>query len=57
MVTSGSLSPNLGKAVALACVKAEYSEIGRVLDVEIRGKVFPATVVELPFYKKGTARG
>jgi len=27
-----------------------------VLDVEIRGKRFPATVVDLPFYKDGTAR-
>lgn len=56
-VTSGSVSPSLGKAIALAFVKAEYSSLGMVLDVEIRGKCFLATVVELPFYKKGTARG
>jgi aminomethyltransferase len=56
-VTSGSVSPSLGKAVALAFVKAEHAALGTVLDVEIRGKLFPATVVELPFYKKGTARG
>jgi aminomethyltransferase len=57
MVTSGSVSPSLGKAVALAFVKAEHATLGNVLDVEIRGKLFPATVVELPFYKNGTARG
>ena len=57
MVTSGSVSPSLGKAVALAFVKAEYAALGAVLDVEIRGKLFPAKVVELPFYKNGTARG
>jgi aminomethyltransferase len=56
-VTSGSVSPSLGKAVALAFVKAEHAAVGTVLDVEIRGKMFPATVTELPFYKKGTARG
>lgn len=56
VVTSGSLSPSLGKAVALASVKAECAELGTVLQVEIRGKQFPATVVELPFYKNGTAR-
>jgi len=57
MVTSGSVSPSLGKAVALAFVKAEHAAIGNTLDVEIRGKLFPAKVVELPFYKNGTARG
>jgi aminomethyltransferase len=57
VVTSGSLSPSLGKAVALALVKAECAEPGAVLEIEIRGKCFPATVVDLPFYKEGTARG
>ena len=56
-VTSGSVSPSLGKAVALAFVKAAHAAISTVLDVEIRGKLFPAKVVELPFYKNGTARG
>ncbi len=56
-VTSGSLSPSLGKAVALAMVQADVAVPGTVLEVEIRGKRFPATVVDLPFYKKGTARG
>ena len=56
-ITSGSVSPSLGKAVALAFVKAGHAAIGNVLDVEIRGKLFPAKVVELPFYRKGTARG
>ena len=56
-VTSGSLSPSLGKAVALALVTPDVAESGTVLEVEIRGKRFPATVVDLPFYKEGTARG
>ena len=55
-VASGSLSPSLGKAVALARVQANAAELGTVLEVEIRGKRFPATVVALPFYKNGTAR-
>lgn len=57
VVTSGSVSPSLGKAVALALVQAECAEPGTVLDVKIRGKRFPATVTTLPFYKGGTARG
>jgi aminomethyltransferase len=56
VVTSGSVSPSLGKAVALALVAPDCADVGTVLDVEIRGKRFPATVVELPFYKEGTAR-
>jgi len=56
VITSGSLSPSLGKAVALALVKPDSAEIGTVLEVEIRGKRFPATVADLPFYKNGTAR-
>lgn len=57
VVTSGSVSPSLGKAVALALVQPDAAVLGTVLDVEIRGKRFPATVVTLPFYKEGTARG
>ncbi len=57
VVTSGSLSPSLGKAVAMAFVPADCAELGTVLDVEIRGSCFPAKVVKLPFYKEGTARG
>ncbi len=56
IVTSGSVSPSLGKAVALAFVKADAAAQGTVLDVEIRGKRFPAIVTDLPFYKSGTAR-
>lgn len=56
-VTSGSLAPSLGIAVAMAFVEPEFAELGRELQVEIRGKPFPAEVVDLPFYKDGTARG
>jgi aminomethyltransferase len=56
-VTSGSLAPSLGVAVAMAFVESVYSELGQVLQVDIRGKKFSAEVVELPFYKNGTARG
>ncbi len=57
VVTSGSLAPSLGVAVAMAFVEPEFADFGRALDVEIRGKRFSAEVVDLPFYKSGTARG
>lgn len=56
-VTSGSVAPSLGSAVALAFVHLKCSAVGTTLEVMIRGKRFPATIVDLPFYKNGTARG
>ena len=50
-VTSGTLSPTLGKAIALAYVPTQLSKIGQELEVEIRGKAYPAVVVKKPFYR------
>ncbi|ACK70085.1 glycine cleavage system T protein [Gloeothece citriformis PCC 7424] len=50
-VTSGTISPTLGVAIALAYVPAELSQVGQLLDVEIRGKTYPAKVVKRPFYR------
>ena len=55
-VTSGSLAPSLGYAVALAYVRADLCAPGTLLAVESHGKPLPARVVDLPFYKNGTAR-
>ncbi len=54
-VTSGTLSPTLGYPVALAYVPAHLAKVGQQLEVEIRGKAYPASVVKRPFYraKKG----
>jgi aminomethyltransferase len=51
-VTSGTLSPTLGKAIALAYVPAKLAQLGQELGVEIRGKVYPGTVVARPFYRR-----
>jgi aminomethyltransferase len=56
-VSSGSVAPSLGFAVAMAFVDPVFSDLGRTLQVDIRGKQFDAKVTSLPFYKKGTARG
>ena len=55
-VTSGSVAPSLGFAVALAYLDAELCNPGTRVEIEIHGKPLPATVVDLPFYKEGTAR-
>ena len=51
-VTSGTLSPTLGKAIALAYVPKSYSKIDQELSIEIRGKNYPAKIVKKPFYSR-----
>jgi aminomethyltransferase len=51
-VTSGSHSPSLDKAIALALVAVGESGIGNTLQVDIRGKKLPARVCETPFYSR-----
>jgi len=50
-VTSGTLSPTVGRAIALAYVPTQLSKTGQQLEVEIRGKAHPAVVVKKPFYR------
>ena len=52
VVTSGTWSPSLGEAIALAYVPTDVAKVGTELSVEIRGKAQPATVVKRPFYKR-----
>jgi aminomethyltransferase len=50
-VTSGTLSPTLGYPIALAYVPTELATVSQQLEVEIRGKPYPAVVVKRPFYR------
>ena len=52
-VTSGTWSPTLNEAIALAYVPATAAKLGTELAVEIRGKAEPAVVVKRPFYRRG----
>ncbi|MBV8476517.1 MAG: glycine cleavage system aminomethyltransferase GcvT [Acidobacteria bacterium] len=51
-VTSGSYAPFLKKSIALAYVPPQSAEIGKELQVEIRGQLVKARVVPTPFYKR-----
>ncbi len=53
-VTSGTQSPTLGQAIAMAYVTPPDGEPGQILDVEIRDARVPARVVPLPFYRRST---
>ncbi|MGB3642725.1 MAG: glycine cleavage system aminomethyltransferase GcvT [Rivularia sp. (in: cyanobacteria)] len=50
-ITSGTLSPTLGYPIALAYVPTELAKVDNQLEIEIRGKTYPATVVKRPFYR------
>ncbi len=51
-ITSGTQSPTLGQAIALGYVPTHLAQPRQVLDVEIRGKLYPAMVVKRPFYRR-----
>jgi aminomethyltransferase len=54
-VTSGSFSPTLGHAVAMALVDAAAAVPDAEVEVLIRDAVQPARVVSLPFYRRPPA--
>lgn len=51
-VTSGTYSPTLSKSIAMAFVRADLTEPGTSLEIDLGGKRNPAAVVKLPFYKR-----
>jgi len=51
-ITSGTLSPSLGRAIAMAYVAPGDAEPGTILEVEIRAARVAAEVVPLPFYRR-----
>lgn len=50
-VTSGTMSPSLNKPIGMGYVPMELSKPGSEIFIEVRGKLFKAKVVKLPFYK------
>lgn len=53
-VTSGSLSPCLGVGIGMAYVPSARAAVGTGLEIDVRGKIRPATVKEKPLYRKGS---
>ena len=50
-LSSGVLSPSLMTGIGMAYLPAGFSIPGTPLQVEVRGKFYPAEVVKKPFYK------
>ncbi|MCB0076509.1 MAG: glycine cleavage system aminomethyltransferase GcvT [Anaerolineales bacterium] len=54
-VTSGSMAPTLGYAIAQAMVEPRHATVGERLFVVIRGKPVEAEIVKRPFYKRAAS--
>lgn len=50
--TSGTHCPYLGYPAAMALLDMEYTQVGTVVEAEVRGRRVTARVVPLPFYKR-----
>ncbi|WCC45571.1 glycine cleavage system aminomethyltransferase GcvT [Tenacibaculum finnmarkense] len=50
-VTSGTMSPSLGKGIGLGYVTKENSKVDSEIFIQVRKKQLAAKVVKLPFYK------
>jgi len=55
-VRSGTMSPSLGVGIGTGYVHRDYMKSGNKIEIDIRGKIFPATVIKPPFYKEGTIK-
>ncbi|MBI2264206.1 MAG: glycine cleavage system aminomethyltransferase GcvT [Armatimonadetes bacterium] len=55
-VTSGTFSPTLRKGIAVAYVETPLLGKNKAVEVEIRGKPFPGSLVKLPFYRGSVKR-
>ena len=51
VVTSGTMSPSLEKGIGMGYVPTELATPGSKINIQIRKKALPATVVKMPFYK------
>jgi aminomethyltransferase len=52
LVTSGTQTPFLRKAIGLAMVPAAVAEVGSRIEIDIRGRLAGARVVPEPFYRR-----
>jgi aminomethyltransferase len=51
-VTSGTFSPTLERAIGLGYISTGWNDVGKTVQVVIRGKEVGASVVNVPFVQK-----
>jgi aminomethyltransferase len=57
VVTSGTMSPTLGRGIGMAYVPRERAEVGALLEIDVRGKMRRAVVSEKPLYRRREPAG
>ena len=50
-LSSGVLSPSLMTGIGMAYLPIEFTKLGTVVNIDVRGRKFSAKVVKKPFYK------
>jgi aminomethyltransferase len=53
--TSGTLSPTLKVGIGMAYIPTEFARIGEAIEIDIRGRRFPAVIEKKPLHRAGTA--
>ena len=53
-VTSGTMSPSLGKGICMGYVDYAISSLGKSISIDIRGKNKKGIIISPPFYKDGS---
>lgn len=53
---SGVPSPSLGKGIGMAYLPIALAKLGTQVQIDVRGRLFPAEVVKKPFYKANTKK-
>lgn len=51
-LSSGALSPSLKAGIGMAYLPIEFTKLGTEVQIDVRGRQFPAEVVKKAFYKK-----
>mgnify|MGYP002639426806 FL=1 len=55
-ISSGGFGPTYGGPVSMGYIAAEFAEAGTEVDLLIRGKAMPATIIKLPFVQQNYKR-
>ena len=56
-LSSGVLSPSLGRGIGMAYLPRASAKIGTEVQIDVRGRLFPALIVKKPFYKPTAEKG
>lgn len=56
VITSGTFAPSFNRPLAMGYLDPPGARAGDLIDVEIRGRAAPATIMALPFYRRKRAR-